>query len=117
MDSPSVNGVTSMARPRSKIADFSVYVLVRLIVCVVQALSFRAALGLANALAWLAYRVDRRHRLVAIDNLLQAFPEQHTAAQREAMVRDVYRHFCGVLIEIVHLPRRLHRTNWKHYIG
>ena len=32
------------------------------------------------------------------------------------MVRAVYRHFCTLLIEIVHLPRMLHPTNWRRYV-
>src|SRR5437588_10477095 len=104
-----------MSRPRAQIADFAVYVAVRIVVCFRQTLSFRMARDLASVLAWLAYRVDRRHRLVALDNLEHAFAGKYTHAQRHAMVRDVYRHFCLLLIEIVHFSRQLHRHNWKDY--
>src|SRR5207253_144538 len=36
--------------------------------------------------------------------------------QRDRIVRGVYRHFCRLLIEIIHLPRRLHTNNWKQYL-
>jgi KDO2-lipid IV(A) lauroyltransferase len=67
-------------------------------------------------LGWLAYRINKRHREVARDNLRRAFPGEYTEPQIEALVRGVYRHFCTVIIEIIHLPRRLHLTNWKDHI-
>jgi Kdo2-lipid IVA lauroyltransferase/acyltransferase len=104
-----------MSKPRSKAADFAVYLVVRVVVCFVQALSFRAACQVAVALAWLAYHLDRRHRLVALDNLRHAFG-QGDAAERDRLVRAIYRHFCTVLMEIIHLPRKLHPQNWKQHV-
>src|SRR5438132_1411088 len=88
-----VNGVTSMAKPRSLLDDYLVYVVLRLFVCMIQALPFHIVPVLARGLAWLAYRVDRRHRLVAIDNLRHAFPGQFTSSQLDGLVRSTYRHF------------------------
>ncbi len=102
-----------MSKPRSSVVDFSVYLLVRILVCVLQMMSFKMACQFAGFLAWLAYRVDRRHRLVALDNLEHAFPGKYSVGQRAVMVRAVYRHFCTLLMEIIHLPRRLHLGNWK----
>lgn len=104
-----------MSKSQSKLADFAVYLVVRVVVCFLQALSFRTACKLANGLAWLVYKVDRRHRLVALDNLHHAFGDGDVAA-RDRLVRAVYRHFCTMLIEIVHLPRLLHTHNWKQYV-
>jgi KDO2-lipid IV(A) lauroyltransferase len=106
-----------MSKTRSRFADFAVYLAVRLVVCLIQMLSFGQACTFAAGLAWLAYHINRRHRLVALDNLEHAFPGQYTAAERDAMVRSVYRHFCTLLIEIIHLPRRFHVTNWKDFLA
>jgi KDO2-lipid IV(A) lauroyltransferase len=106
-----------MSRPRSQIADYAVYVAVRFFVCVLQMLSLPAACRVADALAWLLYRIDRRHRQVAQDNLCHAFPDQFSAVQRTELVRQVYAHFCRLLIEIIHMPRRLHTHNWKRYVN
>jgi KDO2-lipid IV(A) lauroyltransferase len=105
-----------MARKRNKVADYAVYLVVRLVVCVIQALSFRAACRAAGGLAWLLYKLDKRHRLVADDNLRHAFPELTDPVRRDQRVRDVYRHFCLLLMEIIHLPRRLHPQNWRHHL-
>ena len=106
-----------MPKPRSRVADYAVYLTVRIFVCIIQMLSFNLACRFARSLAWLAYQINRRHRLVAMDNLEHAFPGKYTALERDAMVRSVYRHFCTLLIAIIHLPRRFHVTNWKDYLA
>lgn len=105
-----------MAKKHSPLRDYLVYLAVRLVVCVLQALSFAAACQVARFLGWLAYKVNRRHRLVAIENLQKAFPGKYSDAEIDLMVRGVYRHFLTVLMEIVHLPRRLHANNWKQFV-
>jgi len=104
-----------MSKPRSRLADYLVYIAIRLFVCVIQAMPFCSLPMLANGLAWLAYRVDRRHRLVAIDNLQHAFPTRFTLGQLDRLVRTTYRHFCGVILEIIHLPRRINPYNCASY--
>jgi KDO2-lipid IV(A) lauroyltransferase len=104
-----------MSKPRSRIVDFAVYLAVRVFVCIIQGLSLEAGCTLANIIAWLAYRIDRRHREVAMDNLCHALGDRTTAAERDAIVRSVYKHFCQVIIEISHLPRRMHPQNWRRY--
>jgi len=59
--------------------------------------------------------VNRRHRLVAEENLRHAFGDALDEAQRQQMVFDVYVHFCTMLIEIVQIPRKLHATTWRRY--
>ena len=105
-----------MPKPQSAAVNYAVYLLVRIVVCIVQALPFSAACRFGEFLGWLAYRINRRHREVARDNIRRAFPGQYSEAQIDALVRGVYRHFCTVVIEIAHLPRRLHLTNWKEHI-
>ena len=105
-----------MSKPRSFLTDYAVYLFVRAIVCVLQALSFQAACRFAGLLAWLIYRLDRRHRLVADENLRHAFPEITDPHQRDALVRAVYLHFCQLLITLLHLPRRLHAATWRDYL-
>jgi KDO2-lipid IV(A) lauroyltransferase len=105
-----------MAKPRSLVMDYLVYLLVRVTVCVLQMLSLRAACKAAAGLAWLAYQLDRRHRLVADDNLRQAFPGRYTDAQRDQLVRAVYRHFCTLLMEMLHTPRRFTLSTWHRHL-
>lgn len=105
-----------MKKPRSRIQDYLVYLVVRCIVCVLQACSPRVANSIAAGLAWLAYHVNKRHRQVALDNLRGAFPGRYSDADLDRVVRAVYRHFCTMLMEIMHLPRRMHVHNWPRYL-
>lgn len=104
-----------MAGERSRVVDYSVYLLVRGVVCVLQMLSVGASLRLADALAWLARHVNRRHRRVADDNLRHAYPELGDG-QRARLVAAVYRHFFRMMLTMVHLPRCYHVTSWRRYL-
>jgi KDO2-lipid IV(A) lauroyltransferase len=101
---------------RSRAGDIAVYLVVRTVVCLLQMLTWRAAEGFAAGLGWLAYHLDRRHRLVALDNLRHAFPGQYTEAELDSLVRATYRHFARLLVEMVLTPRKLHLQNWKRHV-
>lgn len=105
-----------MARPRSRTTDYLVYLVVRIAVHLLQSVPLTAGRAFAQGLAWLAYRVDRRHREVALDNLRKAFPGRYTEEQLHALVRRVYHHFANVIVELVHLPRKLHPHNWRQFL-
>jgi KDO2-lipid IV(A) lauroyltransferase len=104
-----------MARHRSQVWDYAVYLLVRLVVCLVQMLSWPLALALARGLAWLAYHLDRRHRLVAIDNLRHAFGHLDAPAL-DRLVGACYLHFMTMVVEMIRVPRVLHRSNVHDYV-
>jgi KDO2-lipid IV(A) lauroyltransferase len=104
------------AKNHSAVADYAIYLIVRVLVCLLQALSWGLAGKVADLLAWLAYHVDRRHRLVALDNLRHAFPGRYSEAELDALVRATYRHFAHLLVEITLTPRKLHVTNWKAHV-
>jgi KDO2-lipid IV(A) lauroyltransferase len=105
-----------MRKPRSAIADYAVYLILRIAVCTIQSLSYHAGCSIAAVLAWLAYRIDKRHREVARDNLRQAFPARYTEAELNELVRGVYRHYCSLLIDIIHLPRKLNPHTWRRHL-
>ena len=105
-----------MSNLRSLIVDYALYLLVRTMVCVIQALSLSQGLQTAKVLASLAYRFDKRHRRVAEENLCRAFPGRYTDSQRDQIVRAIYQHFACVMVEFLHLVRMLHSTNWKRYL-
>ncbi len=104
-----------MGKARSVVADYSVYLLVRVVVCVVQILSWPWALALARAVARLAYRIDRRHRLVAADNLRHAFPDLDEPGV-DRLVRAHYLHLATMLIEMMRLPRVLYPSNVGNFL-
>lgn len=105
-----------MAKKRSPVADYAVYLVLRCIVCVVQACSLQVGRQFAAGLAWLVYHLDRRHREVARDNLRQAFPGRYDDAALDKLVRETITHFCTLAIEIIHLPRVFHPTTWRRFL-
>lgn len=103
-----------MAKKKSHVVDYAVYLIVRSIVCIVQIISWQQALTLARALAWLIHRVDRRHRLVAVDNVRHAFPDLDDEAV-DRLVRASYLYLTSMLMEMIRLPRVLRRDNVYDY--
>jgi KDO2-lipid IV(A) lauroyltransferase len=104
-----------MAKVRNRYADFAVYVVVRLLIAVMLAMPMAIAYRVADLLARLVHRIDRRHRLVARENLGFAFPGQFTETETAELVRKVYRHFLRMLVEIVYLGRKIHTGNWHNF--
>jgi KDO2-lipid IV(A) lauroyltransferase len=103
-------------RRRSAFRDFFEFLAVRILLATAQALPLQFCYSLAKALAWLAYRFDRRHRLVAHENLQSAYPHW-PSDRRDLLIRQVYRHYCMMALEIAHLPRLLRPHTWKKYIA
>ena len=76
------------------------YGAVRLAAMMVKPLSMARARAFGAALGRLAYRLDRRHRGVALDNLAAAFPGR-SATERTAIARGVFEHFGSVTLELL----------------
>jgi KDO2-lipid IV(A) lauroyltransferase len=106
-----------MSRPRSRLADYAVFLALRFGLCLVQALPINLARSLARGLGWLAFHLDKRHRWVACENVRQSFPGRYTEDEITELVRGVYRHFCQLVVEIAMLPRKLHANTWRRYLG
>lgn len=105
-----------MKRRRNRAVDFLAYAAVRLVVGLAQALSIDQAYRFAELLGALAYRIDRRHRRVADENLKHAFGERYSDVERDEIIKGIYRHFACMILEIMHIPRKLNRTTWRKYI-
>jgi KDO2-lipid IV(A) lauroyltransferase len=51
-----------------------------------------------------------------LENLRLAFGDEYDEAGRDRIVRGVYQHFCRMLMEMLHIPRKLHPTTWRDRI-
>src|SRR5262245_11349895 len=96
-----------MAKSRSRTADLASYLALKAIAGSLLAMPMEWAVGLIRWLAHLAYRIDRRHREVAFDNLRHAFPGRYSERQLTRLVRGVYEHFALLLLEMLLIPRKL----------
>jgi KDO2-lipid IV(A) lauroyltransferase len=98
-----------------RFVDYLVYLVVRLFVCVVQAMSLDTCGRMARWLAWLANDVVRLRRGVIEENLATAFPDLSPGERRE-LSRAMWVHLFLMICEIAHAPRKIHDTNWRDYI-
>lgn len=98
------------------IVDGMVYLLVRVVVCVVQTMRIESCHALARGLAVLANDVVRLRRKVVDENLQGVFPNM-SASERRRLTRRMWEHLFLMGCEIVHAPRTIHRTNWYRYVS
>src|SRR5262249_52304499 len=94
---------------------YAVYLLVRIFVCVLQAVSIETCQRFARGLAWLATDIIQLRIELIDDNLRHAFPSMPPADRRE-MARRMWEHLFLMLAEIAHFPRKVHDTNWRDFI-
>jgi KDO2-lipid IV(A) lauroyltransferase len=76
------------------------YAAVRAAAMLVGPFSMAQVRACGAALGRAAYRVDARHRRVALENLAAAFPGRGPA-EREAIARGVFEHFGSVILELL----------------
>ncbi len=100
---------------RKELGDFLAYLAVRLLVCLVQALSLETCAAVARGLAKLLTDVVRLRADVIDENLRLAYPEM-TARERRRLTRRMWEHLLLMAVEIAHAPRKIHDTNWRRYI-
>ncbi len=89
---------------------YLIYALFRVLVAGVLSLGYERALWVGRGLADLGFRLDRRHRKRAIENLGRAMPELGEAQWRR-LARESFRSFAQVLVESAYLPRLLTRNS------
>lgn len=100
---------------RQRIIDYAVYVVVRIFICIAQAIRIETGHQIARSLAWLFCNVLHIRSRVVDDNLAHAFPEL-SAAERLRLTRRMWEHLFLMVVEIAHTPRKIHETNWRDYV-
>lgn len=98
-----------------RVVDYSVYVVVRLLICIVQAIPMELGQQLAGSLAWLMADVFRVRGSVVEENLRHAFPKL-SDIQRRGLTRAMWRHLFLLVLEVAHAPRKIHETNWRRFV-
>lgn len=100
---------------RKKVLDYLAYVAVRLFICVVQAIRLETGIAIADTFAWLACDVLRLRGKVVDENLRHAFPDLN-AQQRRQVTWKMWRHLILLVVEVAHVPRKIHHTNWRKFV-
>ena len=76
------------------------YALVRGVSAFVRLLPMTSARACGNLLGAAAFRLDRFHRRIALENLAHAFPTK-PPAERRALARAMFGHFGSLLLELI----------------
>jgi KDO2-lipid IV(A) lauroyltransferase len=98
-----------------KINDYLVYLLVRILFCIVQSLSLEANRAFACGLAtFFSYVLPIRRRLLH-SNLQIAFPELDDA-QRQIIIRTMWEHLILMGIEVALARRKIRDFNWMDHV-
>ena len=100
---------------RQQLVDFAVYVVVRVLICVAQAMRMETGQRVAGTLAWLFCDVFHVRSGVVDDNLAHAFPEL-SARERLQLARQMWEHLFLLVLEVANTPRKVHETNWREFV-
>jgi Kdo2-lipid IVA lauroyltransferase/acyltransferase len=95
--------------------DYLVYLAVRILMCVIQALPMSTCQQGVRLLARLMGEVIGLRRETVDENIRVAFPHL-TPAERRRMARRMWEHLLLMAVEMAHAPRKIHWTNWRDYI-
>lgn len=98
-----------------QLMDWLAYGVVRVVICLVQAVRLETCQTGARWLAYLAYDVIRVRRAVIDENLRQSFPHL-TPQQLRGIALGMWEHLFLMVCEIAHTPRKVHETNWRRFV-
>lgn len=101
---------------RRRVTDYLVYLLLRIVVCVLQAISIEACHALSRGLAVLACDILRLREKVLEDNLSHVYPAW-SPCERHDLARRMWEHLFLLVCEVAHVQRKVHETNWRRYIS
>jgi len=96
--------------------DFCAYVIVRMLVSVIQTLPLDMGKSMADGIAWAAAGPLKIRQSATDENLERIFPSA-SKTSRENLSFEMWRHLLLMVCEIAWAQRRLHLTNWSHYMS
>jgi len=96
--------------------DYLVYLVVRIMGCLVLSMRIETAHACSRRLAWFFCDVLKIRRGVVLDNLRHAFPEM-TAKQHEEIMRNMWEHLFLLGVELLFSRRKIHETNWRDHVN
>ena len=98
-----------------QISDYLVYLLIRVLFCIVQALSLNANKAFARGMAIFFSRVVPIRRRLLHENLKIAFPELNQK-ERQAIIQAMWEHLLLMGVEVALARRQIRDFNWTDHI-
>ena len=106
----------SEKKKKRRASEHFIYWAVRGFSELIGSLPLPLSMFLGRAVGWGVWFVDRRHRIVADENLRAAYGDSLSAEERGRIIRGVYRNLGFILIEMIKTPRVIHRHSWRRRI-
>lgn len=94
--------------------DYVVYLVVRSLIALVQALPLNMIDSASRHLGWFCWHVLKLRRKTIKENISIAFPN-YSEAQREQIALAMWQHLFLMIAEITQAPRKLRRSNWRNH--
>lgn len=98
-----------------RVVDYLAYLVVRGLICIVQAMTLEMGHRIVKHLAWLLADVVKLRGQIVDENLRYAFPELSDAGRRR-LCRRMWEHLFVMVLEIAHAPRKIHDHNWRQCV-
>ncbi len=98
------------------VRDWLVYLVVRVLICMVQCLHPEMCVRLSEFLGFLCGRVLRIRHGVVDENLRHAFPE-HSDLERQRIEQGMWRHLILMVCEVALAQRKIHDSNWRDHVS
>ena len=100
---------------QQNVIDYLVYLAVRLVICLIQALPLSTIERWSLRLARFFHDVLKIRRKVVEENLRHAFPDMTEAEIRDCAVES-WKSLLLMVAEIAHARRKIHETNWRQHV-
>ena len=94
------------------LTDWLVYVLIRVVICVIQALPLDLCQTFSKGLAIVATDIARLRYGVVEDNLRHVFPDWDDA-YRHRFIRRMWEHLFLMVAEVAQARRKIHETSFR----
>lgn len=95
--------------------DYLVYLFVRVLMCVIQALPLKTCQRGCRSLGRFIADVIGLRRATVDENIRLAYPDLTPEGRRE-LCRRMWEHLLLMAVEMAHAPRKIHWTNWRDYV-
>jgi len=92
------------------------YALLRFVEVFIKSLPFEVALDVGRFIGFLSYHIDRRHRKAGRKNLRMVFGGEKGRAEREAILKALYRHLGMVFVEMLRMERLLRCGDYRKFV-
>lgn len=97
------------------LTDWLVYVLIRVFICVIQALPLELCQTISKGLAIVATDIVRLRYGVVEDNLRHVFPDWDDT-YRHRFIRRMWEHLFLMVAEVAQARRKIHETSFRKYV-